>query len=211
MNHKEEEWCFFKWLGEAVSRWALIEHELYALAVVVLKPKDRFVLWDAYTGIENFRSKLAFVDRAILKGVTDKSLKDEWDSLKKKVAKQQTLRNQLVHRVCISYPQSTIGGRTISLEPNFREKEPLRRRPEPPNDAMCVKEIHAISDGFHDVFWLLVVFAHKVAGKGLPLGPPQRSNRPKSFRDIKRHMYEELSMPQKSSASKRAAKKPEQL
>jgi hypothetical protein len=206
---KTEEWCFFKEIGEAISRWALIEHELYAIATIVLKPQNRFVLWDAFTAIENFRSKLSFVDRAIHKSIRNATLKAEWEALQRRVATSSTQRNHLVHRICISYPQSQKPGRTISLEPNFRKKEPIRKRPEPPSDAFCVQDIHRISHGFLELFHSLVEFAHKAAGKqqGLPSGLLPQSNRQMTFLALRRRMYEELSLPQKSSVSKRAAKK----
>jgi hypothetical protein len=204
VNKIEEEWCFFRELGDAVTRWALIEYQLYVLAVVVLAPKDRFVFRAAYTGIENFRSKLAFVDRAIEKGLKDKKLREDWVTLCKRTANKNTQRNHLAHWTCISYPQSTVSGRSIALEPPFRKIEPRRNHAQPPTDAVCVRQIHMLNNEFWSLCCALANFAARVAGK--PEDPLLKSleqpKRPMTIASLRSQMRKALAIQPKPSRRK---------
>lgn len=165
MNKDEEEWCFFHQIGYAMSMWALVEYQLHVLAVLALAPKDRFVFYSAYTGIENFRSKVGFVDRAISKGIQNEELKTDWEKLADRILTVSTKRNKLVHWGFVGYPVSPKSGRRISLEPTYREIEPVQMRLEPPQDALCLLEINVLSQEFYQLFLGVSEFAHRIAGK----------------------------------------------
>jgi len=74
----EEQLSFYLEIGWTITQWAHLEHALYLVTSRVFPRGSAGALASGFYSIENFRSKLAFADRAFKASSFAKKFMTEW-------------------------------------------------------------------------------------------------------------------------------------
>lgn len=166
----EESAAFYHAIGEAVTRWADVETGLYWIASQCLPTADEDALERAFYSIENFRSKHAFVDRAIrtakfrhLSVARRKEGLADWGEVSATVQALSFERNKIIHGHLLVH-LSARPGRRFALVP--RHPRPPKRKqavPTPPPDAYCVSQIDLARQKFGEA-QMRLLFLHDLLG-----------------------------------------------
>jgi hypothetical protein len=137
----EEKVAFNYAIGKAISQWAHVEYGLFVITEGCFAHNIADVLSKAFFAIENFRSKLAFTDRAMAASNCSSEIKEEWHNLSKGLRNLSALRNSIAHNRAVVYPASSIG-RRYALVPRYPSPRNKKANPDhPPSDALCVRDI----------------------------------------------------------------------
>ncbi len=98
-NNNED--SFYRELGLAISQWSAVERGVYLIYEEIMKPQIWVVVSSTYHVSQVFRQKLAIVDIAIKSAYNNtehyKDLHKEWKSLKARISKNSTKRNDIAH------------------------------------------------------------------------------------------------------------------
>src|SRR5262249_38092793 len=78
----EEQVAFHYAIGEAITQWVWIENAVFNIASLCFTKEETQRLGAAMHAVENFRSKLAFADRAFRFSQFNEKLGDEWGQLR---------------------------------------------------------------------------------------------------------------------------------
>ncbi len=92
---------FYAALGRAITSWSAVELNVYKIYHEIMKPQLWVVTSTTYHVAQIFRQKLAVVDAAIQSGYNDENyyahLHKEWETLKKRINRNGTKRNDIAH------------------------------------------------------------------------------------------------------------------
>lgn len=189
----EEQLAFYDAIGRAVSQWAHVEHGLYHIASRAFKGEDRGALAFGFFSIENFRSKLAFVDRTF--GTADffDEFEVEWTVLRDHIRSLSSRRNEIAHSRVIVYPSSK-PGRRYAIVPTFAP-EPARKQKIPlaPPGSLCVKDIDLAARQFATASNQLLGLYYRLGGQDDPFAESsQQGPQPRTIAQIRSQIYEML-------------------
>jgi hypothetical protein len=146
MNIAEERVAFFHEIGLAVTQWAEVEAMMFHVTAVAMRNLlDADLLSYGFFSVENFRSKLEFSNKIILKRFEDnQSHIDSWIDLCKRIDACSSRRNHLAHFSVLIYDKNC-DGRRYALVPRFT---PLAQQHsstlKPPSGSLCLRDINAI-------------------------------------------------------------------
>lgn len=147
-SYDEERVAFYAAIGGAISSWANIEHSLCLIVIQSLGVQAHEALSASFYSIENFRSKLAFVDKAMELSKVESGHLASWEALREEVRSLSAKRNQLAHCRTIGFP-TNVEGRRIVIVPIF---PPKTTRPpsagKPPQGSIGVKDVDLIAQQF---------------------------------------------------------------
>jgi len=201
MNPNEEHLAFYHQIGRAVTQWAHIEQGLYEIATICFGDREHLAVNVAFFGIENFRSKLQFVDNLVSVKYQKSPLFAEWEGLHRKIESAAKGRNTIVHYWVLIYPHERPGRRLCLLPrlPNLR-KPPPKRRQKIPAGALCVRDVSLLVMRFGRLAVELEDFSRHLRGRSAPIPiSPEPEERPMTLREL-RHLIRVLSgHPQQSS------------
>lgn len=146
----EESILFHMAIGQAVSQWAHVENGLYNLARMALGDRsDAFGA--AYHKIENFRTKLAFTDQAIVLSPKFADLQLEWAKARDSIGGFAKSRNKIAHCRTITFPEAP-EGRRYAIVPMSYEKSKLKsKKALPPSGSLCLVDIDQTARQFAQV------------------------------------------------------------
>lgn len=133
-------------IGMATTQWAHIENNLFLMSLNAFGASKAKQLAPSFFSIENFRSKLAFTDKAFQAASAYSRLAADWAEIRDKVESLSSTRNKIAHGRVIVFPQSS-AGRRYAIVPRF-SKDTRPKPAKPPTDAICVREIDLASRQF---------------------------------------------------------------
>ncbi len=206
MNPAEEQVAFYHQIGLAVTRWAFVEGALLTVAQFCVSHNEWETISAGYYSIENFRSKLAFVDSLVKHKHHIPKRIQRWDQLQKKINACAKSRNALAHRSVMQFPENLgQAGRRFALIdwPGYKKlARDQKIAGKPPSGALCIKDIAIISDEFHELVNGLTNFAISLGGlpEHFPTAPSQSSH-PPSLRTIGNQIREAFGVQKKPSRS----------
>ena len=144
MTINEEYIAFDMSIGRAVTQWAHVEHGLYLIALRCFGSDDVGTLGAGFFSIENFRAKLAFVDRIFATASFAKTFGKDWSFVRDRVQSLSSRRNEIAHGRVICYQGRP--GRNFAIVPTFPRKTPKKTKAgTPPPGSLCVKAIDLAS------------------------------------------------------------------
>lgn len=214
MTPAAEQLAFYWAVGKAIAQWSFVEKNLRELVAVCVEDADREAVLTGYLSIENFRSKLQFVDRLFAAKFGKTTHKASWERLHTRLRSLSSRRNILAHSVATAYKEGA-PGRRIGFQPWLLKAQvgtPTTRRKvtgKPPTDAVCLRDVEqlridflALSTSlanFHSEVFLGMPAPHPIAHE-LPIGPP-------TIHKLEIQMREALGLPPKPSRTKRPKEK----
>lgn len=161
MTLEEERVVFYHTLGHAMGQWAFVEMGLTRVAVGATKPETH-ALSVAFVSIENFRSKLAFVDNAMKEPQNLARYDEDWRPLHDELKALSVKRNQLVHWQVVEYDRAN-QGRRVTLERRLLPPEGLGRQP--PQENLAVRDVDLVSRQFSRIAARLHVLENRMADR----------------------------------------------
>lgn len=165
MTPSEEHIAFYMAIGQAVTQWSFIEYGLYHVACRVFGPEPSGALAFGFMSIENFRAKLAFVDRAFGTAPFFDEFEAEWVGLRELVRSLSSRRNEIAHGRVIVYPNGK-PGRRYAIVPTFApEPKKKQRVPSPPSGSLCVRDIDLAIRQFSRASTLLTGLYFHIGGE----------------------------------------------
>ena len=201
MTPAEEHVIFYRELGLAMAQWSQVERALYLLASLCFSPNDRHIFGMGFVGIEGFRSKLQFTDKAVTRTIAGRKIAAEWPDLFERVSTQSGMRNKLAHNQIRQF-LSANEGRRWAVSPWYAPKGTDKTKPAP--GSLCVIEIIKVRLEFAALTIALRNFAARACKLQEPFPKSdERPPDPPTIHQITRQIHEELGHPQKSSREKR--------
>lgn len=197
MNNLEEQIAFYHELGIAIATWASVEEALFNLVSKCVFPADRGMLSVGFFSIENFRSKLQFVESLLTMKFAGIKAVNNWPALKERLGKASAKRNKLAHRRVRIYPVSK-PGRMYALVPwptntRYRGKRVLGREIPPP-DAICLRDIVSMRLEFTALEVSLWNLSFLLEGKKEPFPKSdEQSGNPPTIRNLVHSLHAMLS------------------
>jgi hypothetical protein len=141
LTSNEESIAFYYYIGQAITEWARVELSLYWLVSACFTKGNRERLAAGFFSIENFRSKLKFVDEIFKAKYHKPRHIKQWESLREDLERLSRVRNHLAHYVVREYAEGR-PGRRLALQPRINQptkfKQIIRK---PPSGALCLKQI----------------------------------------------------------------------
>lgn len=170
----EEHVAFYMAIGRAVTQWAHIEHGLYHIASRIFGGDELGSLAFGFLSIENFRSKLAFVDRAFGTAVFFREFEVEWADLREHIRGLSSRRNEIAHGRVIIYADGK-PGRRYAIVPTFAPEPKRKQRvPTPPPGSHCVRDIDLMQRQFSRAATRLHSLYYRAGGEADPYEEPAR-------------------------------------
>lgn len=168
MTPSEEHIAFYMAIGRAVTQWAHVEHGLYHIASRIFGGDAMGSLAFGFLSIENFRSKLAFVDRAYGTAIFFREFEADWADLRDHVRGLSSRRNEIAHGRVIIYPNSKVG-RRYAIVPTFApEPKKKQKVPSPPPGSLCVRDIDLAAMRFSRAALRLENLYYRIGGEEDP-------------------------------------------
>lgn len=159
VSFEEEFVTFYHELGAAISIWANVEHAVLQVALSVIADDFHIALSKGYFSIENFRSKIEFIDK-IMSDVLDQSdTLPKWEALADRTRAASALRNKLAHRMVITSQESKAGRRLV-LSPWIYETPKFKTaKPAPPPGSLGLRDVVKARFEFYSLSLALMNFS----------------------------------------------------
>lgn len=159
----EEYVLFYQAIGVAITQWAHVEDALYRLTARAFNKSDSSTLAFGFFSIENFRSKLAFVDRTFPDIPDSSSHEPEWANIRDRISGLSSRRNQLAHGRVMNYLNDT-PGRQTAIIPLFQKSPKKKPQKGPPPGSLCVKDIDLIQQQFFQATHQVLSLVDRIDG-----------------------------------------------
>ena len=214
MTPNAEQLAFYWAVGKAIAQWSFVEKNLRELVAVCVEDADREAIVTTYLSIENFRSKLQFVDRLFAAKFGKTEHRAPWERLYARLRTHSGRRNILAHSVATAYKNGA-PGRRIGFQPWLLKSQPgtptanRQVTGKPPNDAVCLRDVEGMRLEFLALATSLANF-HNEVFLGMPAPPPTTHGPPSgppTIRSLEIQMREALGLPPKPSRPKRQKEK----
>ena len=178
MTPGEEHMAFYHEIGLTLTQWSMVERFLFSIAALCVESAQVRMFGDAYSGIENFRSKLLFVDRLFKSRFEKTKHLADWTKIHDRLVTLAPKRNKLVHQPLMIYPSEEIGKR-YRLIPWFLDTSARPKAGKPPKGSLHVRDINRIRLEFSAISMTMINFSARVQGQKemipksaeLPKGP----------------------------------------
>ena len=201
INLSEEDVAFYLEVGKSLSQWAHVENHLRKTAGLCVSRVDALTIQAGFLSIENFRSKLQFVDALVKRKTKDAALLDRWAALEKRCRSSSQLRNRIAHSKPVLFPEGE-PTRRLALVDWEREKRPKGEKTAPPG-ALCLSNVIQARDEFLALTTALANFREALDGKPEPFAKAlERSTDPPTIRDTRNHVRGALGVPRLPSVKK---------
>ncbi len=141
-------------LGLALSHWAQVESLMCLICFSCFDSKHHPQIRTGFFSIENFRSKLAFMDSIVRPACYEVGIEDKWDLVRIRAESLSTKRNQLAHRPTYFFPTQVVGRRFALVEnipQKFVTKPRSGKAARHPPGSLCLKDIELIRHDFLDL------------------------------------------------------------
>jgi hypothetical protein len=186
VNLLEEQVCFYGELGLCITNWAHVEERLRKIVLASLVIDDHNVISVGFFSIENFRSKLEFVDKVVERRFAGQTVLHDWPKLVDRARRASFLRNKLAHRRVRRIEKSK-AGRRYALEAWINKKSDLAASKDKPlPGALCLRDIVSIRFEFVSLCHTLDNFCARLAGHPEPRPKSdEQPQRPPTIRQLK--------------------------
>lgn len=200
LNINEEQLAFYWAIGLTITQWAHVEHALFQVVYRAFGNSENRGLAGGFFSIENFRSKLAFVDRVAAASKEFEPFYAEWAKLRDDVRALSSRRNELAHSqvmVFLSAPE----GRRYAIVPLFGPKPSKKHNPQhPPPGSICVRDIDLTRLRFSKAFVRLTSLCCRIDGhEDLFAEHAQQEPKAQSLGELKRQIHAMSGQPAQSS------------
>ena len=169
MSPADEQRCFYVEVGFSITQWAHVEDSLRHAMLACFPPNQHNALSLGFFSIENFRSKLEFVDKVVGRVLTGSEHSAPWKKLVDRARSASVNRNKLAHMKVTIYPDAG-PGRRYALEPWIVKKEDIQRTRglKPLPGALCLRDIVRTRHEFFALTISLVNFSSRLRGEPEP-------------------------------------------
>ncbi len=195
----EETILFYFKTGTALAAWVNVEVALWHIADKCLDgPTD--TLAPGYVAIENFRAKLAFVNKMVLARFPQPKLVNKWIQARDRTVSISKARNKLAHYTAVSFPNAR-QGRRLALCPTVIGPTNLAGQRTPPPGTLALRDIVQVQLRFDAVqgillnFLALLDYPHPALRQELA----EQDIRPPTLAQLKRQIHKALAPPPESS------------
>ena len=118
MNQNEERLAFYHAIGLAVTQWSHVEFALASIVGSCFGKSNRYLSVNGFHSIENFRSKLRYVDAIVSRQSLPAIERANWSKLIDRAARLSKKRNILAHYWVLNDTTTDRAGRRIMLLPS---------------------------------------------------------------------------------------------
>lgn len=186
----EEHIAFYHAIGIAVTAWSHVENELFHVALGCFAPCKPEQVGSGFYAIENFRSKLAFVDRVFQATSAKKEFLADWTILANHVQGLSSKRNALAHSRVIVFPEAP-AGRRYAIMPNvFATPKKKTASHLPPVGSLCVRDVDLIAKQFFKASARLSnLYARMIKAEGMPEELVRQEAQALSLAQLRRQIY----------------------
>jgi hypothetical protein len=200
----EERIAFYFEVGLATTQWASVEMALSAVVVELFKPEDAVSAVVGFRAIENFRSKLEYVDALIRVKVRDSTRLSEWDSLSDRCQQAAKKRNRVAHNWVLNSPSEERAGRRIMLLPLRPAKNSDSPHGAKYPGAIYLRDIASYRLEFAALMAAIENFVDRLGGRPerFPKAQEQPPNPPK-IHELRRQIYMFAKRPPRSPRAQR--------
>lgn len=207
LQAREEYLAFYHELGLAITQWAAIENSLFHVMAECFLPIDLQLLAGGFFAVENFRSKLRYVDTVFTMKFGQTPHHDDWVQLNVRITGCVSRRNALAHHQARVYIHGKEGRKYalipwITHSPITRKKQRNPTIPKPPAGALFVRDIVRIRFEFYALAVSLDNFRSRIRGE--PEMMPKSSEQPRNpptIRSIRDQNHAILGLPLESSSA----------
>ena len=194
----EEFLIFYQELGTAITNWSVVEAALSRVVASALPKVRNRTVAAGFFAIENFRSKLKFVDEIVHEQLSV-ALVHMWDPMHNRAESLAIQRNKIVHRVPLRIlAQTSPGKRVVLIPPNFNRSPASafvskKGRQILPRDTVTIHHIMLLRRQFAQLSEALSQFAIHLEGGPKPTqGLLEQSIALPTMRDLVAHIYSTL-------------------
>ena len=192
MDFNEEQLAFYSEIGRAITQWSNVEFTLSWIVSECFHGKDAEKSVAGFRSIENFRSKLQYVDTVVVTQDLSKIEEEKWAKLLDRAGTTSTKRNQLAHHWVLNDLEQK-AGRRIMLLP-IRPKKTGGRQKYP--NAVCLRDVVSYRLEFVALMRALENFRSRLCGrKELFAESLEQPQRPPTIAKIRRGLYADASRP----------------
>jgi len=163
MNLLEERVAFNYVLGSGITQWAHVEAALGTLAAHRFDKGDYNLALTGFLSIENFRSKLQYVDAVLKRHGLSKDEADVWTGLKDRCLRAAKKRNGLAHKWVIENPVGK-PGRRILLQGSVSALNPPKSRPKRYQGTIGLRDVAGYRLEFYAVMTALSNLDARLSG-----------------------------------------------
>lgn len=193
MDQNEEYLAFNYVLGMAIRQWAHIEFALSWIVGDVTKSEPAVA---GFRSIENFRSKLQYVDSVLTSNGMSTSDAADWADLMERTRQASIKRNKLVHYWSLTNTQEERPGRKMMLLPMRPALSAKKPRGQKYHGAIYLRDIAGHCLEFSALMQALENFCARLCGRQEPFPKSQEQPRhPPTIAEIRRELYAYASHP----------------
>lgn len=158
--------AFYFHFSSCINLWALTESRLAYITCCCVEECSRGMLYEAYSSIENFRSKLEFSTKLIFEKFSSNNIaKEHWEKIRAQLTKCAGKRNRIAHGNIINMPFNAVGKR-YAVVPWHYENPYMKGHADSKSDNnIYLKDLLLFQDCFVNVCHLLLDFSGVVLGK----------------------------------------------
>ncbi len=164
---KLERLAFYDALGRAITQWAGLERQLPDLVFACLPNADRKTIVRGYYSIENFRSKLKFIDSLIQVKFKPGPVLTEWTTIMDRIATASKKRNILAHQG-VAIDTEAKAGRRFSLRPWVIKATQGSAKHKLPVGTLFLRDIIQSRLEFHALMCVTANFSARLTGQAEP-------------------------------------------
>lgn len=135
-------------------------------------------LAEAFFSIENFRSKLKFVEKAFYGAIQNPELRKEWDAVATSVQAASIKRNTFAHPLYREFRASRAGRRCVIIPSGLKPSTRKTKANTPPPGAIGLRELELTAQGFASTDWLIQRLTPLVVEERTGLKSPVSQLRP---------------------------------
>ena len=193
MTEQEEEYVFYHEIGFALQKWSILESMLLKMCACCGTTRgESACIAVGFTSIENFRSKLAYVDTYMQHWLgRNQALRNRWGDLHKRIYSASARRNEIAHRQPTKFKDEPSGKRIGLLEPGWYIKPITTSDPHEHRNPITIREIALRSIVFENLSIEIDGLCYVVRGLSEPdTKSLLRAERPPTIRQIENRMRE---------------------
>lgn len=195
MDTLEERTAFHFELGHGITQWAHVESALGVIAAHRFSKPNYNLALTGFLSIENFRSKLQYVDAIVQQHGLPDDEKKNWATLKDRCLRVSKKRNNLAHKWVIENASGK-SGRRLLLVGSLSALNPPKSRKKRYAGAIGLRDVAGYRSDFFALMAELANFDARLSGRKEPFPkfltqprrPPTIPQIRKEFREGASHL-----------------------
>ena len=200
MDQNEERLAFYYEIGLAITQWAHVEFALAQIVSACFGKNDESLPATGFLSIDNFRSKLQYIDSIIAAHVRSKTKRADWITLMERAGALVKKRNRLAHSWVLNSFEEKAGQRVMLLPSRPRSSRRTKGARQKFPGAVCVRDVAQYRLEFSALMISLENFAFRLAGQKVHFPKSlEQPSRPPTIAQIRREIYEYAQRPPRPS------------